>query len=376
MGVRANPDEVRLAEAIYLDTNVLRKLSHGETASDFVELREKATRIGLSVFAPEVAVREWIESGVDDAHASLRKLKDAAGKLGQSLGRDPINHDEPADVALTVRRRMVEYLDSAKISVVRTPPGLSLEMLLDMAVQHEAPFEMEDKGFKDTLILFTIIDHMRSEGLSRSILVSGDAVFNHDHVKNRLSEERLVLEVAKNMKEASKLLDTQFGEAVAIWNAQDQERIKSLLTRQFDRVAKFIIERGAVSPSYFSGGLFAERRLPPGVSPKRILAVRPKEVREVFPGLTLTRTPIPEGMIAVTFSVAVQFDLIVDRYPIPFLAGPSVPLSNPQEYQLDSILPAPPVEEQTTVIADISVEAAVREREGEYSELTLLNVLA
>jgi len=46
-----------LSDAVYLDTNVLIDLSHGDTTVDFIELRSLMELNNVGIFVPETVVK-------------------------------------------------------------------------------------------------------------------------------------------------------------------------------------------------------------------------------------------------------------------------------------------------------------------------------
>jgi hypothetical protein len=74
-----------------------------------------------------------------------------------------------------------------KINIIESC-AVDTKKLIDMSLKRVRPFEKKgEKGFRDTIILFTILGHAKSKG-SSCFFISNDRVYTHPDVE-RISKE-------------------------------------------------------------------------------------------------------------------------------------------------------------------------------------------
>ncbi|MCX6842608.1 MAG: PIN domain-containing protein [candidate division WOR-3 bacterium] len=193
-----------LPEAIYLDACALCQLPEpGGNAREFTAFSTLATQWRASIFAPEVAVCEWKQHRYEQLRESARRLTDAWRRLSRftSLPLPPAKIDE--GLANRVCQTLDEQLKTLGIKTIETPRSLNLAEIVDMAVRKIRPFEEKrEKGFRDTLILMTLIGDMQARNARSALLVSGDRIFDHPDVADRLHKHGLVVVRANNCGDA------------------------------------------------------------------------------------------------------------------------------------------------------------------------------
>lgn len=188
---------VEFPEAVYLDANVLISLPHHLQVPELLSLREVADQVGTTLFVPELAVNEWMEHRVFEASAHIARMRTASETLGSMLKRRPLEFEDLSDQDLgrDVRQAMRVRLESAGLQVVATP-RLDVAELCRLFVEKAPPFGAGDKGFKDAVIIETILRHAAQErGFRRIVVGSSDSKFGHAEIAERFSESGVALEV-------------------------------------------------------------------------------------------------------------------------------------------------------------------------------------
>jgi len=368
-----------LPEAVYFDTNVLRQLSSGVSNVDFIELRKQLDLISVGLFAPDVVVKEWIQHRAVEVADEIENIKKASRKLGRLLSQEPVKYEEPKDFETNLESEMKKYLDSIGIKLAPTPKNIEIEMLIEMAVKKEAPFEkpaeekgFAEKGFRDAIILFTIIEHMKNNKFRNAILLSADRIFTKEAVTTRLKNDGLNVLVAGNLADANgqmkKLIDT----VVESFIERKEQAIKSFLVKESDQIFDYVLKNAEVSERFLSerGGFFGLDHI------ERVLAVRPKGISKVSLGHTVRNEPSPKDIQPITISVSTEFDLLVREYGLPwFFNRPKFPISEPESFQKTRFRSPTPSLEQRTVTREITVEATILKTDDTYSDLQLLRVI-
>jgi len=364
--------------AIYFDTNALNQLVHGETNVDFIELRQVSKeRVGL--FAPDVVVRELVHHRQLEALEQMARIRQASQSLRRLLFRESHDYEDVKDVEDTVRTGVLAFLGSLEILTIPTPQ-IELEVLLDMAIKKDPPFEEKrEKGFRDSVILFTILQHMQNNHFSSAILVSGDQVFGHKGVLERFRRRSISISVAKNVNHALEIYKTQIEEALSSFIEETAEQIKSFLGSRFRDISDYIFEHGEISESFIRGGLFGTSEELLGTTVKKILAVHPKAVSRVRLGLVSKEDDeaVPPGWKGITFSVSLDIDLLVNTLRLHDLFGPRVPIAALEAFEKVKYTYAPPnPDEQITVQRELTIQALLKGLAGTYTDLQLVKVLS
>jgi hypothetical protein len=129
----------------------------------------------------------------------------------------------------------------------RYPPNIQLETLVTMAVTRQPPFEEKgEKGFRDSLILFTILDHMKTAQYPCAVLLSGDKIFRHDAVLKRFRDEGRELLVATDMTAASQLIVEQVKASYGEYLEGEKKKLKALLLPKADQLFDFVLREASI----------------------------------------------------------------------------------------------------------------------------------
>jgi len=304
---KQGPDS--MPEAVYFDTNALYAISHGTTDAEYLALRSAAEKVGAGLFAPEVVVREWTRRLRIDSRDEMVRLRQAAAKIGRNLGRTPLSFEEPGDVASATDEIMARRLADARITSVPTPSGISLGPIIEMAIERIPPFEEKgEKGFRDTMLLLTIENHMTGSSYANGILVTADKVFGTPGVAGRMSGAGLNLLVAANYADATNLLESQRAYAERARLERWLERVRIYLDGHFSEISAYIQDHLTSIPETY---LIYDENHP---CVKELLRVTPKTITQVKPGLLLSNKPYHDDIGEVTAYVAADFDVVALPY--------------------------------------------------------------
>ena len=366
-------------QAYYFDTNVLRQLSRGTASVDFIRLRDIARHAHEParkvLFAPSVVVKELTHRWVQDVYEEIESLDKASRNLGHMLART-IKYEQPKDIENIVDKLVTEFIASAGIAVIQTP-NIPVETLVDMAVKKEAPFEVKkEKGFRDAVIMFTIIEHMQTNRISNATLISADHIFNHEAVLRRFERMDLRLSVAKTVAEAKEQRMREIDEVITTYIDGMERELKAFLSTKTEQIFEFIHENTRISDSFLRGGLFQPKEDLLGAVIKKVLAYRPKEVSKVYVGLLSTTEPVPEGFTGVTFTVSLEIDLLIEDVALNVFNPPTLALSSLEEFERVRYSVPTGTEGQKTVVRDVTVEALISKENGRYTDLQLSKVLS
>lgn len=364
-------------QAYYFDTNILQQLIHGSSNVDFVKLRD-SQKGQRNFFAPQVVYNELLQHQVKEAREQINLISSASRRLGRVLVRDPIQYERIEDLEEIVGKAVQQFFEVTQIDIIPTPE-IPLATLLDMAVRKEPPFEeKKEKGFRDAVIMFTILGHMETKSFKLGTLITNDGIFTDAVIGNRFTDKGLNLTVAKTISEANQQLIEEIEKTVSTFVEGITKEIKQFLTDRKTQIFDFIHQNAEISESFVRGSLSlagSELGLL-GATIKRILGYRPKDIEKIYLGLIAKDATIPPDHTAVTFTVSVDIDLVIEQIGMGIFDAPKVRLSSLEDFEKIRYRQPAFSEVQTAVTREITVEGLILKRDGKFVELKLQRVLS
>lgn len=379
--MNSNQKAIGIPDAIYFDTNILLRLSHDISDVDFIEMRHVSRELHIELFAPRVVIREWINKQECKIIDLMSRMKETSQNLGRLLGRSPIEYEELDEVTNCVNKRAMEYLDKAGIKEIPLPKNVQLDTLIEMAVKREAPFEEKgEKGFRDAVILFSIIEHMQANIFAGAILISADKIFTHDYVTARFKNAGLNILVKESFADAKQYINEHIDLLIKSYNETKKKEIKLFLDTKFSDISEYVLQNAKISPLFLqSGGLAGllsdEKNLGLLDTIKKIKRITPKEISDVSQDILFSEETLEEGAQGVTFSVAVEFTLATEQYN-PYSNQPKFSLSIPEDFERIRYESPLPNETEKIIVRNISLEAIISKKGDSYSDLQILRVNA
>ena len=228
---------------IYFDTNILFRWPH--MPSDIPSMLGVANWVNAELYMPKIVEDELEGQYVRSIEASYAKLNadlKELGKLCRNVMTPDISGSQPAEgqVREAFRIRSEQLKKHFKISTIPIHE-LSLETLVEMAINREQPFEEIEisksrrvvVGLQDTAILLSIAKHMQTASQDdRCAFISNDDIFHKSGCKELLQAAGVKLEM---FRKTSDLFDDLFEHVMdAIrteWNAE-MSQIETSLNEQ------------------------------------------------------------------------------------------------------------------------------------------------
>jgi len=358
-----------LPAAVYLDTNPIDKIPVSLTNSAFNALTELCAQARIPIYIPEICVAEFAEhkrkalpTACNQVRRALRQLHDAISIVEDNCGASPPVPELPDEIALapdamaaSVDARIRESLGKSGIEIIPSVV-VSQERLVDMAVKKIRPFEEKgEKGFKDTLMLYAMVEHARTRRGLTILLVSADDVFDHEDVQAFVRERDVELLRQDSLASARQYIESarsglrdELLEIIA-------ENQRQFLLGEKTTILDFIRGHMPVDTSFYTADVIGQVR---GV--ERIEVV---DVRVERPGLLLPLTQA-EGRIEISFKAILDLTVSVVEYTtsnprqLPLQEGP---LPDPAlEMFAASLTPSAPVAK--TLKREVDVEGSLHVR--------------
>ena len=300
-------------KGIYLEASVLCKLPRDVITAELERLKEISIRLNAPIFIPETSFLEWIAgrketvskhiTNVESGLSEMSKLFDYVSRITWPKNKQNII----ADTEQFTRR----IIEKNNIKVIDTPP-IDLKRLVSMAVDKIKPFqEKDEKGFRDAVSLFTVLEHAKTQEKGSHVFVAHDEVYKEDGIQDLAKEYNAELIVVPSISEAITTLE-EFMKNVKILIATYQKALlREFLLQNVDRISEYIRQYGEFPLS------FLNRDYHLGFWP----SIEDFEVVGVTGIESVTRGVLPqgtsEGRVKISFTVRTKFNIRVQEPILP-----------------------------------------------------------
>ncbi|CBE67197.1 MAG: DUF4935 domain-containing protein [Candidatus Methylomirabilis oxygeniifera] len=355
----------------WLDTNVVRRWNLRLNTAEARKFFKYVQDFKLKIFLPEVVLRELVQNYADEASECRRKqneLKKSLAKLGFSVDEGkgdavPGNLDDYFHNLLTHQcaEKSITVVPLSKVPV---------ERLLDMAIKRIAPFQQKgERGFRDALILFCLLEHTRQPKQGPVFLVSEDKVFKEESIGVLAAEYGVDLAVYESVDTFTTFLDTLRDQLIQGMKRKQAERVRAFLREHTDEIKRFIQENAEFEEAFLSGGLFSGA--PYLGTIRRVGNIVLKDIAKVT---TIQEDSGEQGIVTVliTFEVRLEIELETEKLWVP---------EEPKRYrvgqEVEQIIPIfRPQLQMTRVNRAVVCEAVAKERteDNRLSDLQLKEV--
>jgi hypothetical protein len=348
--------------AIYLDANALVGLSGSTNDPNFRALRDKAESWRASIFLPDVAYREWKHKRVCTIQSKLASALRNARELRPFVELADPPELAPMEVEKLVEAQLARELRELGVTVVPTPTHkIELDELLNMAIRKLRPFEEKgEKGFRDTVILMTIADHMQQNGHENALLVSGDCVFDHPDIAERLKGYKLRIVRARDFADAAAMMKKAGWFEINQYMAEYSRKVCAFANTRLDALWDAARMTATVDASPLWGAGSGGPRI------ERVLDARPAKVTNAFEVSPYGAEPEVAMVI-----LEIELDVIAEVTTRQSLLSGLQRFSLSAEDDFRAVTRAEDHTEmkRTTVTRDVTLEVELSKVNGEYTEL-------
>lgn len=349
---------------IYFDSSILiaggwPTLS-GELTTLIVMAKTQKVEIIIPLAVEAELEERWVRE-VEKARNEMTARVDNFNRHTKSIS-PPIKGVMPS--AEELRRQYREKIEAMKkrMQIAGIPlSNRSLQSVYEMAIKLTPPFEEKGVGFKDTIILLSVIDHLEANADRQGAFIAQDQIFAKAPIAELCSSAKDRIQFYKEPKKlVDVLLERMAKPLVDSWRA-DRRAIEAILDQKRDELKRFI-EANLEVDTY---------QLPdPGV----IDLIKSVEVSEIHKNTLNPPFPRPENgkEAQITFDVDVILHVVVSRMPSfksrPLRVGELTPAIG----LINSEILAPRQEEEA-LARTVRVEAAAAFNK-EYTDIRFLSV--
>lgn len=368
------PDTAPL-KRIYFDTNILYRWPQVPN-NIFFTLR-LANWLDAELYIPKV-VEDELEGqyvrAVNAAYDALRANSKELDRLCSNVFDPNISGYRPTDEELREAYRTRSDQLKAHFKIVTVPlVPIPAERLLEMAINRTPPFEAysvgKDKsvvtGLQDTLILFSVLGHLKGVPSARYALATSDGVFQKSEVRALTRTHGIELEIFKNSRSLFDDLWNHIWTTIREEWRNEMEAVKASLEARKEQLASQIAL--LLTPSEAARGLFQNI--------KDIKTVKVDQIHSVLTELpesedlppTADRYSRHEGSeVKISARIAIDMDAVVEDYS--FSALFSFVNRKPDEPQ------QPPKPEERTISQTLNVSITAKAHNGAIGDFQVTAV--
>lgn len=191
---------------IVFDTSALKSENFPDLSAAFRKFVDVAKILKIQLFIPDIVVKELEKNYLDCTSDSFNKIKTEQRKL-KKVTQEKVNILLPDIETLKMDyKKEVESILKNNNLIVIPMPTLRASALVDQAVQHIPPFERNDKGFRDAMIVESIIEFGLNSKLNKFTLVAIDNIFKSAEIVTAVKKKKIVLKVEKRVDDVSKAI--------------------------------------------------------------------------------------------------------------------------------------------------------------------------
>jgi hypothetical protein len=234
----------KLPKVVILESTALFQLGSLFESVDFSDLQQWRKLLKFEIAVSQVSWLEFLRlrrEQVAECINRVRQLRSSLGKLGQNdVELTPVE-ERLTDLDKNLVAFFEKKLSASEIQILPLAKP-SLELLLQMAIENTPPFEQSgEKGFRDSLIMFSILDAIRNRPELNAIVVSNDALFTQG-VLARQAEYATTVKVVSDLKKAVAYIDGSVDVVLRARRAEEKQEAKALLLQYLPEIEKAVNE--------------------------------------------------------------------------------------------------------------------------------------
>lgn len=232
-------------KAVYLESSVLCGSNRVYPHFTLIKgLRDLCGQLSIPLFLPDVVFQEWtrhcrdcVENDLKETSRLLRQLANLFGPISFKW----MGMEDPKERVMRVEKLLREFLSHSNISIVATPRNIDIEKLVRMSVSKIRPFEEKgEKGFRDSVILFTIFEHAKNERNGPHLLVANDRVYQEPDVTTLAKKHHVKLLVAPSIQKAHSMLEEFLGDIAKEEIEAKNLPLENFLDANIDTITEFL----------------------------------------------------------------------------------------------------------------------------------------
>lgn len=233
---------------VFLESTVLFRLGPRLENVEFAELLQLRDNLGFELSVAEVSWREYLrrrEKEIRDCVAKIRQCRADLAKHDQGS----VELEQAEQKALAHFRNVSEYFSTKAQNLgITILPMASVEVrpLLEMSLANDPPFEdsqsesgekTKEKGFRDALIMFTVLANIENRPQDNALIITNDKRLT-DSFRFQAPKHGTSLDVVANLQLAVSHITARIDKFYREKLRTEAKQAKSMLLRYRTQISE------------------------------------------------------------------------------------------------------------------------------------------
>ncbi len=190
-------------QVIFIESTSLYQLGARLETVDLAKLIEIRDSLGIRLCVSEVSWLEYVRHRKREIQAALRQIAQSQSGLAaydQQFGGLEDAREKATHLLDGIEAFLVERAGKLRLEIVPTP-NIDMNRLLRMSIDCVAPFEeSNEKGFRDSVIMFTVLSTVRGRPEDNCMVITADKLMRDNPRKNQgsLRQKGKMVERSRN----------------------------------------------------------------------------------------------------------------------------------------------------------------------------------
>jgi hypothetical protein len=361
-------DTIERPAAFFLDTNILDSLPETLESGELGNLIRESKKCGCRVFLCDVVAREWLKHRWDKALSILQSVEKGSKYLADYTDNVHVISVARKDLYERVFKKGIQRIKALDLRIL-PPPPLFVRTITKSAVFALPPFSHSNKGFKDELIVLTMLRLIHNWSYKTCVLVTNDNHFVESKLCSRFEPLRVKFKVVDSLQNATQLLIDTLNEEDRLYYEQIQTAGVKHANDCWDQICSAIIESVEAEGVYDYRMRYGEKYSSLDGTPKRVIDAVPLKITSITPG------GYDEAAGAITsMTVSVDVELELEYEQMEFNWGEVFGRRIKTVEENESFKPKPYVRVTRKKIVSASIEAASRLSDTEWEGFEIKSV--
>jgi hypothetical protein len=232
----------RMPRIVVIESTALFQLGSLFEHVDFAELLELKKYLKFDIVVSRVSWLEFLRKRKTQVSECVSKVQQLRASL-EKLGQDPTDLKAIEDRLGVLDKNLTSVYEKKLSDLgIRILPLVrcDLERLLQMSIENDPPFEeSHEKGFRDSLIMFSILEAIKGRPDLNAFVVSEDKLFTKA-ILAKQSEYSTVVNVVGDIEKVNVHIVGLIDEVLRVRRSKEKQEAKELLLKYRPEIEKAI----------------------------------------------------------------------------------------------------------------------------------------
>lgn len=273
---------------VFFDSNIFIRHQWPKASGKLESVISKLEGLKILLCIPEVILlelRKHVENSILD---TLETIKSHNQKLPylEAISELP----DIKEYLEEYDKNVSKYLKEHGFEII-PHPTIGIERLIKMAVDKHPPFEENDKGFRDTMQIFSIIEYLQkvNEKNREALFVTNDKIFKDSRIESIIQEAGVNLKILDSVDSLQEYIDSYVDVTISKLLGIREEAAKEALEGIITQIERYVKENYDFVPSQFHGDQIQG-------DVDQVSDLQVQEILKVY-----TSRPDDEGKVSLTF---------------------------------------------------------------------------